>query len=375
MHIKRKYHNIINFIEPNKILVIYGPRQAGKTTLIKDSLKNCKLKFRMDTGDNIIVRNILSSQDADSIIKYVEGYDLFIVDEAQKIPRIGESLKILIDQRPDLKIIVTGSSSFELAGQVGEPLTGRKKTLTLFPISQAELSYHYPPQELKEKLKEMLVFGSYPDVVTAKTIEKKKIILEELTNSYLLKDILEFDRIKNSKVLLDLLRLLAFQIGSEVSLTELGQKVGLDHKTVARYLDILEKTFVLYNVRGYSRNLRKEIVKKSKYYFYDNGIRNTLIANFNDLNLRNDIGELWENFIFIERMKKRNYNKIYANVYFWRTWDKEEIDIVEERDGKLFGFECKVSDKKVKIPNLWKNAYPESEFQVITKKNYLDFII
>ncbi len=374
MKIPRIYHPLEKYIEPKKVLVIYGPRQTGKTTLLQDYLQQTSLKYKLDTGDNIKTCNLFDQQDFDTILSYASGYELIVIDEAQRIPNIGLGLKILIDNLPEIKIIVTGSSSFELSGQIGEPLTGRKNTLTLFPISQLELKGLYNNYELKEQLNQFLIFGSYPEIITAKTKAQKIKKIEEITNSYLLKDILELERVKSSKILLDLLRLLAFQIGNEVSLNELGTQLGINHKTVARYIDIFEKSFILFNVRGFSRNLRKEVSKKSKYYFYDTGIRNALIANFNDSNLRNDVGHLWENFIFIERLKKRNYQDIFANTFFWRTWDKKEIDIVEERDGKLFGYECKWKQKKIKEPKDWKAQYPEASFEIISKENYLDFI-
>jgi len=221
---------------------------------------------------------------------------------------------------------------------------------------------------------EFMIFGSYPEVVTSETRRKKVTRLEEIAESYLLKDVLALERVKNAKLLLDLLRLLAFQIGGEVSLNELGRQLGIDTKTVGRYLGIFEKAFILYNARGFSRNLRKEITKKSKYYFYDNGIRNALIANFNPPDVRNDMGALWENFIFMERLKKRVYQNIPANIYFWRTWDGQEIDLVEEREGRLHGYECKWQDKKVKPPRAWTEKYPEASFEVITKETYLSFV-
>lgn len=374
MKIPRIYQNLSQFLKPNKVLVIFGPRQVGKTTLLQDFLTGTKLKYKLDTGEDIRVQEALNSRNIDKLLEYAAGYDLLAIDEAQKIKNAGEALKILIDKKPNLRIIVTGSSSFELAGQIGEPLTGRKITLTLFPISQQELSKLYNPRELKNKLEEFLIYGSYPEVLTAKSNDEKKRIIGEIAGSYLLKDILELDKVKNSKILLDLLRLLAFQIGSEVSLSEIARQVGLDYKTVARYIDLLEKSFVIYNLRGFSRNLRKEITKKSKYYFYDTGIRNAVIANFNSLELRDDIGKLWENFIIMERLKKKSYQNIYANNYFWRTWDQKEIDLVEDRGGKLFAYELKWKDASAKPPKEWQTAYPGSEFQVINKENYLDFV-
>lgn len=328
----------------------------------------------MDSGDNIALQNHLANADFNTIKEYASGYNLIAIDEAQKIPNIGQCIKIMIDEIPDLRIIATGSSSFELAGQIGEPLTGRKKTFTLYPIAQLELLDTHNKFELKEKLEQFLIYGSYPEIVAATTSQDKREKIIEITHSYLLKDILELVKIKNSKALLDLLRLLAFQIGSEVSHSELAQKIMIDNKTVSRYLDLLKKAFVIYNLRGFSRNLRKEVNKKSKYYFYDNGIRNALIANFNPLNFRDDIGQLWENFIFIERIKKQSYHQIYSNNYFWRTWDKKEIDIIEERDGKLFGYEIKWKNKTAKAPNDWLATYTNASFTIINQENYLDYI-
>ena len=374
--IPRIYRNLNTYLKPKKALIIFGPRQIGKTTLLQNFLAESNLKYKFTTGDNIQTQHILGSQDMSVLSEYVENIECLAIDEAQKIPNIGLGLKMLVDEKPNLQIIATGSSSFELAGQVGEPLTGRKITLTMYPIAQIELLNLYNSYELKEKLPEWLVFGAYPEVITTPTHTEKITLLEEITHSYLLKDILELDRIKNSKILLDLLRLLAYQIGKEVSLTELATNIGIDYKTVARYLDLFEKSFVIYNLRGFSKNLRKEITKKSKYYFYDLGVRNTIISNFNQLEKRNDIGELWENFLFIERLKKRSYQNIFANMYFWRTWDQKEIDLIEEREGNLFAYEFKWSEKgkNSRAPKSWKEAYKDSIFTEINRNNYLPFI-
>ncbi|MCD6427114.1 MAG: ATP-binding protein [Caldisericaceae bacterium] len=375
MLIPRYYDNLDDYLTENKVLLILGPRQVGKTTLLKNFLQKTKLKCKLVSGENIIVQDVLSSQNFDRIKEFAEGYDLLAIDEAHKIKGVGLGLKIIVDNIPGIKVIATGSSSFELLGQTGEPLTGRKRTVMLFPVAQLELNKIYNKFELKENLGDYLVFGSYPEVLTQKSRKRKIEILHELTESYLLKDILEFERIKGSRYLFNLLRMLAYQVGSQVSFNELAQNLGVDVKTVARYIDLLKKSFILYEVQGYSRNLRKEITKKSKYYFYDNGVRNALIANFNDLDLRNDVGALWENFIFVERLKKREYKGIFANVYFWRTWDKQEIDLIEEREGKLFAYEIKWSKRKVKVPSQWKAAYRDGEFKVITRDNYLEFIL
>jgi predicted AAA+ superfamily ATPase len=362
------------FMKPNKVLVVYGPRQVGKTTLLKNWLKTSKEKVRFVIGDNIDVQRVLSSRDLSLIQDYVSGYSLLVIDEAQNIPNIGRNVKIMIDQIPDLKIIITGSSSLELAGQIGEPLVGRKTNLFMYPISQLELKTTMNSFDLKNNKEEYLVYGGYPEVVTENNKNEKQLLLEDIAHSYLLKDILVLDKVKRPKVLVDLLRLLAFQIGGEVSLSELSSNLHVDIKTVIRYLDLMEKSFILYNLRGFSRNLRKEVNKKSKYYFYDNGVRNALINNFNPLYMRNDVGQLWENFLFMERMKKRSYKNIFANIYFWRTWDQKEIDLIEERDGILYGYDFKLNLTKLKSSKLWKETYPDAKLQIINQENYLDFI-
>ena len=376
MKIRRYYIDLDKYIKPIKVLVIFGPRQAGKTTLLKDYLRTIdgKVKYKLESGDDIIIQELFGSNNFSRIKEYAKSYELIVIEEAQRIKNIGQGLKIMVDEIPGIKIIVTGSSSFELVGQVGEPLTGRKVTLTLYPVSQIELKNLHNDYELKNRLEEYMIYGSYPEVAVSEDSAEKKRILNEITNSYLLKDIMELERVKGSKVLLDLLRLLAFQIGNEVSLSELGRQLGLDYKTVARYLDLFEKSFVIYNLRGFSRNLRKEVTKKSKYYFLDNGVRNAVIANFNSFGLRDDTGKLWENFMVSERLKKQSYKNIYANNYFWRTWDQKEVDFIEEREGKLFGFEFKWKDKAVKKPNEWLASYPNSEFLAVTQENYIDFV-
>ncbi len=372
--IKRYYENLGQYLEPGKVLVMFGARQVGKTTLVKNYLQTAHVRYKFDLGDNIKTQEVLSSQDVSKIKAYCEGYDLIVIDEAQRIPHIGDALKIMVDTMPNLNVIVTGSSSFELAGQIGEPLTGRKRTLTLYPISHIELLNKMNKHELTEKLEDFLVYGSYPEVLNAHTREKKIIAIDEITNSYLFKDVLAFEGMQKSKILLDLLRLIAFQVGHEVSHSEIASNLGINYRTVARYLDVMEQAFILYNVRGFSRNLRKEITKKSKYYFYDNGIRNSIIQNFNGLNMRTDVGQLWENFLISERLKKQKYHGIFANNYMWRTWDQKEIDFIEEREGKLFAYEFKWSGKHSKVPKDFANAYPEHVFQEINRENYFEFV-
>ncbi|HHD92298.1 MAG TPA: ATP-binding protein [Candidatus Portnoybacteria bacterium] len=374
MEISRVY-NISKLLEPNKVLVILGPRQVGKTTLVKDFLSKTKLKYRFENGGDLDLHDWLGSLRLSNLRKNLSGYDLLVVDEAQKVPNIGEALKLIVDSFEGINVVVTGSASFELAGQVGEPLVGRMKDLRLYPIAQLEFAKMYSLGELEQQLADFMIYGSYPEILIAKNIEEKIFKIETLVNSYLLKDILEFEKVKDSKLLRKLLSLLAFQIGKEVSLNELANNLDINIRTVDRYLDLLEKSFIIYNVRGFSKNLRKEVVKTSRYYFYDNGVRNALISNFNSFDKRNDIGQLWENFLFMERLKKRTYNRIYANTYFWRTWDQKEIDLIEERGGELFGYEFKWGDKKPKPPKGWLETYSNAKYKVINRTNYLKFVI
>lgn len=375
--IRRYYEPINQYIEKNKVLVIYGPRRVGKTTLIQFFLENTDLKYKFDSGDNIETQEILSSANFSLIKEYCKGYNLIVIDEAQNIPQVGKGLKIMVDQVPGINVVATGSSSFDLSNKIGEPLVGRQRVLKLYPISLLELNADYNRVELNQRLEEFLVFGMYPEVITSSSKIDKAEYLRELVHSYLLKDILAFENVKSSRLIFDLLRMLAFQVGSEVSLNELSNGLGIDVKTVGRYIDLLEKSFIVLPVGGFSRNLKNEMTSKKKYYFVDTGIRNGLINNFNNLNLRNDIGPLWENFLFIERLKKKTYQRILSNDYFWRTYSKKEIDLVEEREGKLFGFEFKFNrkEKSFKVPAEWTANYPEASIELITSENYQDFIL
>ncbi|MFN4213016.1 MAG: ATP-binding protein [Microgenomates group bacterium] len=365
-------------LAPGKVLVVYGPRRVGKTFLleqiIKDSFfKNEKITFLK--GDRKIVQDVFSSKNL-NLMKDFIGKDtsFLILDEAQKIDQIGENLKILVDEWPNLKIIASGSASFDLANQLGEPLTGRKKTLKLYPIWAKEIIETKNRGFYEENFEQFLIYGNYPEVLIKNSLKEKREYLEELVSDYLFRDILELENIKNNRKLRDLLTLLAFQIGKEVSLNELGNALDLHKNTVASYLDLLEKSFILVNIRGFSRNLRKEITKSSRWYFWDNGVRNALINNFNPPNLRDDIGELWENYLVLERLKKQTYEGLYSNNYFWRTYDKKEIDWVEEREGRLYGYEIKWAKDKIKPPGHWLATYPNASFQLISKGNYLSFI-
>ncbi|MEI6690331.1 MAG: ATP-binding protein [bacterium] len=370
-------YNIASLLKPNKVIAIFGPRRSGKTTIVKEYLQTCPYRFRYETGDNIAIHEILGSQNLDTLRDYVGDNELIVIDEAHLIPNIGINLKLMVDQIPNIRIITTGSSSFDLANQIGEPLVGRKFSYLLYPISFSELKLTYSNFELNKLLEKVLIYGSYPEILTASFDQDKVRLLSEITNSHLFKDILIFEGLKNSRILLNLLRLLAFQIGSEVSLSELGNSLDIDKKTVGRYLDILEKTYIITSLRPYFNNNRQSIIKKAKYYFLDLGVRNTIIGNYNPLSQRDDIGKLWENFLVVERLKKQAYQSLYYNNYFWRTKNQQEIDWVEMHSGKLFGYEFKwQKDKVAKNEKAWLLAYPnEAQFQLVNHNNYLDFVI
>ncbi|MDY6953523.1 MAG: ATP-binding protein, partial [Thermodesulfobacteriota bacterium] len=321
--------------------VIYGPRQVGKTTLVKKYVGDVKDRLLFVDGDDIVVKEYLQSQSIQKLRDFVGDHSLLVVDEAQHIDKVGLNLKLITDHLPDVKVIATGSSSFDLAKDVGEPLTGRKFVLTLFPLAQMEISSIEDRHETEANRESRLIYGSYPEVVTRRDNRARQEYLREIVGSYLFKDILALEGIRYANKLVRLLQLLAFQIGKEVSLNELGIQLAMSKNTVERYLDLLEKVFVIYRLSGFSRNLRKEVTKSHRFYFFDNGIRNALVQNFNPLALRNDVGELWENYVMAERFKKREYLRQASNSYFWRTYDKQEIDLVEEREGRLFGYEMK----------------------------------
>ena len=373
----RSYDDLRSHFAPKRVMVIYGPRRVGKTTLIEhflDSLAT-NTKIRRASGDNLSDSNLLSSRDSIPVLDWATGYSMIFIDEAQRIPQIGLGLKILIDARPKLSIIVTGSSSLDLSGKLGEPLTGRQVPLQLFPLSLGEMRKSFNDFDIKQNLEDFLVYGMYPEVRTAGSTKQKHLILNELVDAYLLKDILELERIKKPRLLLNLLSLVALQIGGEVSLNELSRTLKIDVKTVERYLDLLEKCFVLYNLRGFSRNLRSEVTRTSKYYFYDNGVRNAVIQNYNPLSMRSDSGALWENFMVMERLKARSYSGLYARDYFWRTWERQEIDLIEEYGGALHAFEFKWSPRrKPAAPKVFMEAYPGSTYKVISQENFLDAV-
>ena len=372
--IERYYEKtLLNSLKPGKVLALYGPRRAGKTSLVQRCIAKYEGKIYSGTGDDRILRDILTSQNLSRIIMAFKGYDLLFIDEAQRIDEVGYGLKLITDHLPDLAILATGSSSFNLASRIGEPLTGRQITLLIYPIAVLELAAQYGGMDVLNRLEEFLIFGTYPETLIAQNFKEKSDFLIAIRDAYLMKDILELENLRNASKLNDLLKLVAFQIGKQVSLNELSSNLGIAKQTVERYLDLLEKAFVIKKVTGFSINLRKDIQKTARYYFFDNGIRNAVINNFNDLTTRNDIGQLWENFLFIERLKRQHYKQIHTNNYFWRTYDRKEIDLVEERGGQLYGYEFKWTGKK-KVPRLWLETYDNASFETISRDNFLEFI-
>ncbi len=361
---------------PNKVVVLLGARRIGKTSLVKKIIAELgQEKVLQLNGEDMATAEILKQRTVENYKRLLGNYTLLVIDEAQKIEDIGAILKLMVDEIQGIKIWVTGSSMFDLTNKLGEPLTGRKLTFDLFPLAQMEFQHYENLIQTKANLEERLIYGSYPELLQYPNNADKAGYLKQLVNDYLLKDILAFEGVRNASKMLDLLRLIAFQVGKEVSLDELGRQLGMSKNTVEKYLDLLTKVFVIYKLQGFSRNLRSEIVKSNKWYFYDNGIRNVLIANFSPLTLRNDVGELWENYCLAERLKFQYYTDLTVNNYFWRTYQQQEIDWVEEREGKLFAYELKWNtDKKVKVPSAWKNAYPDAGFEVIHPQNYLDWI-
>lgn len=372
---QKQLENLDRFVRPGKVVIIYGARRVGKTTLLKKYIEKQNEPVLFVSGDDIIVRQSLESQSIQKLKSFIGNNKLLVIDEAQYSRQIGLNLKLITDHLTDVKIIASGSSSFNLAKDIGEPLTGRRFVLTLFPLAQLEIGQKENLHETEANLDERLIYGSYPEVVLMKDNRMREVYLQELVSAYLFKDILALEGIRYSHKLVDLLKLLSFQIGKEVSINELGTQLGMSKNTVEQYINLLEQVFVIYRRYGFSRNLRKEISKSPRIYFFDNGVRNALIRNFNPLNLRDDVGLLWENYIVTERLKRQIYIGESTAFYFWRTYDRQEIDLIEERQGKLYAYEMKWKRRFSKTPSGWKKYYPEAEYKTIDRQNYLDFIL
>jgi len=358
-------------VNDKKVIILLGPRQVGKTTLLRHNFSTERTLWL--NGDDADTRNQLSNQSTTWIKQLVAGHDRIIIDEAQRIENIGITLKIIHDNIPEIKVIATGSSSFELANQINEPLTGRKWEFKLWPLSIGEMIKHHSLLEESRLLEHRLVYGWYPEVINNPGHEKE--ILNTLSDSYLYKDILTWENIKKPQKLEMLVQALAFQIGQEVSYHELGQTTGLDNETVEKYISLLEKAFIVFRLPSLSRNLRNELKKSRKIYFCDVGIRNAVIKNWNPISLRQDVGALWENFLIVERLKYKAYNSVFSNDYFWRTHAQQEIDFIEEYNGTLHAFEFKWNEKKKgSFSKSFTQAYPNHELLTVNRKNYLEFI-
>jgi predicted AAA+ superfamily ATPase len=359
--------------KPGTALILYGPRQAGKTTLVKRLLESVPEAVSF-TGDDLFTQSLLAQHELEHLKRIVGPATTIFIDEAQRIDNIGLTLKLLVDHLP-VTIIASGSASFELADRLSEPLTGRARTFHLYPLSWEEVAEKYRLTAPTTALEEMLRYGMYPRVQTLESNQEKEEYLHNYLNNYLYRDLLEFEQIKKPKKVVDLLVLLAYQIGREVAVSELATGLGISQKTVESYLDILEKMFVIVNIRGFSRNLRKEVTKTSRYYFADIGLRNALIRLFAPLSLRNDAGELFENWFVMERIKMAGNRRRFTGFYFWRTYDQREIDLVEDIDGQLTGFECKWSPKsRAKAPKDWREGYPGAGFEMVTRENWREWL-
>ena len=367
--------NIAKAVKPGKAAILYGARRVGKTVLMENIVKNYNGKTMLLNGEDFSSQDLFKERTATNYRQILAGIDLLVIDEAQNIPQIGSVIKFITDHVKRTAVLASGSSSFDLQNQVGEPLVGRASTFQLYPFSIHELSKHENRIETVQRLEERLVYGSYPELSSIPDFQDKQNYLREITVSYLLKDILLVDGIKNSSKMRDLLRLVAYQVGGMVSYEELAKQLSLSRNTVEKYLDLLTKTFVIYRLPAFTRNQRKEITKAGKWFFVDNGIRNALIGDFRPVSLRQDVGVLWENFVIGERIKQASNNRKIIQFYFWRNYTGQEIDLIEEENATLRAFECKWASKNTKIPSAFKEAYSNASFDLIHKTNFLEFLL
>ena len=364
---------IIEKLKPGFAVGLFGARRTGKTVLMNQLVQEISGNCLVVSGEDFDVQEILSSQKLSLLKSFTSGYSHLYIDEAQKIPNIGNNLKLIVDNIPEIALFFTGSSSFELYKQIGEPLTGRSIFLNLYGFSQEELNEDF--LGARKMLESKLIYGLYPQVYLEQGLSEKEEILNSIKNGHLLKDVLEFDLQKDTVFVLNLLRLIAFQIGHDISYSEMASRLHVNVRTIQRYLNILEKMYIIFSLSGFSRNMRNEYTKTPRYYFWDNGIRNSLISNLNPIHIRNDSGQLWENYCIAERQKFLSYNRISANRFFWRTYTQKEIDYLEERDGMLYAYEMKYSGRTAKVPASFVQNYPDSEFVEISRDNFLGFLI
>ena len=367
------HHRIEKALGRKKAVILYGARQVGKTTLVKKIISDYSGKSLLLNCDEPDIRELLTEKTSTELKQLVSGNRLVVIDEAQRVRNIGLTLKLMIDNLPDVHIIATGSSSFELSNKVKEPLTGRKTEFQLYPLSIAELSQAYSDLEISRLVENILRFGLYPEVATSPLNEMAQVI-SEIAESYLYRDILEYGSLKKPEVLEKLLQALALQIGNEVSYNELAGLLGIDKLTIERYIHLLEKAFIIFPLRPLSRSIHKEIGKKRKIFFFDMGIRNSIIKNFNSLNLRDDAGALWENFMVSERIKNKTSAGQQKAWHFWRTYDRKEIDLVEEDGGRMMGYEFKWGKGRIKKHKDFLEGYPGSDIQLVNRDNFLDFV-
>lgn len=359
---------------PGKAVLIFGARRVGKTVLMREIIKSWPGKAMMLNGEDYDTLALLENRSAANYRHLLDGIDLLAIDEAQEIPAIGNVIKLIVDEVPGVSVLASGSSSFDLLNKAGEPLVGRGSQFILTPFSQKEIAQTETVLSTRQNLESRLIYGEYPEVILMDSYERKIDYLRDIVGAYLLKDILAIDGLNNSGKMRELLRLIAFQAGSIVSYDELGKQLGMSRTTVQKYLDLLERVFVIYRLSPYSRNLRKEVTKAGKWYFYDNGIRNAIIGAFSPLAVRQDVGALWENYIIGERRKADLNGRLNKSFYFWRTYDHQEIDLVEESPDGLTALEIKAGDKMPSAPNAFREAYPEAAYHVINQGNYPDFI-
>lgn len=372
------YKFLAKDFRPGVVWVLVGARRTGKTVLISEYLKEMKeKKIFSGQGEDLQLRSILESCSQNTFRQAFNAYDIVFLDEVQKIPNCGEILKLLVDTLPDKRIVVTGSSAFFINQSLGQPLTGRKQVYKLYPIIGDELMRYWGGMDYLQRLSDVLIYGSYPNIITMDNYEQKKEFLYGLVEDYLYQDILELDKVRSAKKIKDLLLLIAYQVGKEVSYDEIGKQLLMSKDTVKRYLDLLEKCFVLHRLGGFSKNLRKEVTKSSRYFFVDNGIRNALIQDFRPVGIRNDMGALWENYFIMERIKQNSYRRGSVHHYFWRTYQQEEIDLIEwdPENNSMNAFECKYSKSNVKPPKAFTSAYPDAIYQVATPQGMLDYMV